>query len=303
IGFLGHESWRVRAEAIDSLADMAIASRQEVFPKEEVADAAMKLLDDSDGFVASRALAAMKPLAQDLSTAAMDNAIKRHPELALDVIKMLGNTGRNNPQAVCKLRAFCASASPATRAAAIAALAEISPAACDAEIKAALHDKDSNVRIAGSNALFSVLVKELPQDGMVEKPSFFGFGGGKVKVNPEQWLAKFHTPAGHREWFDACRPDLRAMLKSDSERLTAAYPLVMRGFDTEALPVVLAAAKNDAASRDTAAWLLPWLPWEKRLAWFKTLSAMQSNDSIVANLASQMAAMRDVRAAEPIWAM
>ena len=91
---LGHESWRVRAEAIDSLADISQSRDDDgakvALPTDEMAAAVTKLLADPDGFVAGRALAALKPLARGPSTEAMNEAVKHHPELAFEVVKLLG---------------------------------------------------------------------------------------------------------------------------------------------------------------------------------------------------------------------
>lgn len=305
IGLLGHESWRVRAEAIDSLADISLHRDAEAFSKDEVAKEVLKRLDDPDGFVAGRALAAMKPLGPGASLDTMHQVVGRHPELALDVVKLLANEGSEDPATGKALREFCTNAIPAVRAAAVAAVARASPKFCSEEVKTALKDKVDAVRAAAADALFEVLAKELPNNGMIEKRAFLGFGGGMVQVDPVAWLDKFRAGKSQPSWYQECVPDLQAMLKSEgaAARLAGALPLIALGHDDVALPVVLAAVKADPAVREAACGALPWLPWEKRLPWFQALLGLHADDAFLARLAEEMAKMPDRRAAEPLWSL
>lgn len=304
IALLSHESWRVRAEAIDALADIRAASDSS-FPNDEAATALVERLDDPDTFVASRAIVAMRPLMGLASADAMEKAVKRHPELGLEVVKALTERGGNNFAARRTLRAYCLHSLPAVRAAAVVALADIAPRNCRDEVQAALHDKVEEVRASGAAALFTVFGHELPVNGMIDKPSFLGFGGGPEQVNPVEWLEGFRSGKTRAAWYDDCLADLRAMQKSNQQplRLAAAYPLAAMGHEDQVLPIIQAAANVDASSREAACRILPWLPWDKRLAWSKTLLAIELTDEMTGNVAAQMAVIPDLRTAQGVWAL
>ncbi|MDB5174042.1 MAG: trxA 4 [Phycisphaerales bacterium] len=306
VGMTTHESWRVRAEAVDALAEIQQKDRVSSGAAQEQAAAAVtKLVEDPDGFVAGRALAAMKVFVSGSALKTMIETAKRRPELALEVVKMLASESGNDVSVSAALRGFCSHEKPAVRAAAVVALAFNSPRNCEKEIQAALRDTVTDVRVAGGNAAFSIFEISQPQNGYIEKPSFFGIGGGRVKVDSAEWLENFRTGKGRPEWTGGVIPDLQKMLKSadKSERLAAAQPLVAMGHEDEALPVVLAEANADAGVRVSATRLLPWLPWEKRLSWFNTLAAMPAVEGLVRNLAEHMAVMSDARAAEVLWGL
>jgi thioredoxin-like negative regulator of GroEL/HEAT repeat protein len=305
LGLLSHESWRVRAEAIDALATIyedREGKKSKVSP-EEVGAAIAKLLDDSDGFVAGRAMAAMKSLGGAESAQLLADAAKRHPELALQVVKQLTDPRHSDPASAEVLRAFCTHADPAVRATAVRGVANMAPKNCDKEIVAALNDKVAEVRVAGAEGIFHAIEQLRPEDGYIEKPSFFGFGGGRVKVDPNEWLEKFRSGTQRPSWLAQTIPNLQAMLKSDdpAQRLAAAMPLAALGSEDDALPIVTEAAKSVLASRQSATRLLPWLPWEKRLALFKTIASLANDDRTLDELAEGMSALSDPRAAEPLW--
>ena len=87
------------------------------------------------------------------------------------------------------------------------------------------------------------------------------------------------------------QPLEKMLASSDTvEQFSAAFPLVAMGHDAEAMPVVVRQSRTDLARRDTACWLLPWLPWEKRLAYFNTILNMEggTNSSILQHLTERM---------------
>ncbi len=302
IGLLEHESWRVRAEAIDALMDMG-HNPGDGFNIDAVADAVLKRLDDPDGFVAGRALAAMKPLGRGASLETMSEIAKRRPELALEVVKLLASERGNEPSTRRTLQAFCSSANPAVRAVAVPAYALAAPKNCEKEVKAALSDSASEVRIAGCEALFAVFGQEFPRNGMVEKPSFFGFGGGMRKVDPAEWLEGFRSGKSRAAWYGECLELLRKMIKGDqaAEQIAAAYPLVAMGHDDEAMPILDRAARSEYNQRVAACRALPWLPWEKRLAWFNTLWSLGRDVRYLSELAGEISKLPDPRAADTLW--
>ena len=90
LGLFAHSSWRVRAEAVDALSD----SRQNrsrsgggiqdanTSDDDQLQTALIKLMDDPDGYVAGRAIAAMQAIGGQLADLQpMIDAAKRHPKL------------------------------------------------------------------------------------------------------------------------------------------------------------------------------------------------------------------------------
>ncbi|HEY8749268.1 MAG TPA: HEAT repeat domain-containing protein [Tepidisphaeraceae bacterium] len=304
IRLLGHESWRVRAEAIDALA--TIYQEREgapPVPQDQIAAAVTKLLDDSDGFVTGRAMAAMKALASGQSAQLLVDAAKRRPELTLEVVKMLADTRHQDPAFVNVLRQFSKNDNPAVRAIAVRGVASLAPKNCDAETLAALKDQSAEVRVAGAEALVSAMEQLRPTEGYINRPSFFGMGGGRVKVDPNEWIDKFRAGSVRPSWMGQILPDLRAMLKSTdpNERNAAAMPLAMLGDNSDAMAILVNAAKVDATARQSATRLIPWLPWDQRLRFFNAIAAMANDDHTLAALAEQMSQLKDRRSAEPLW--
>jgi HEAT repeat protein len=303
VGLLSHASWRVRAEAIDALADMA--QQNNATPSEEAADAVLKRLDDPDSFVVGRALAAIKPMGRNMSEKSLSDLATRRPELASDILKsIMAEMGRGgNTQNVGVIRGMCASKSPALRAAAVVALADLAQVDCSKEVTAALGDKVDSVKIAGGKALFEALSGMLPKDGYIDKPSFFGFGGGRVQVDAAKWVADFRAGKGQPQWVGKLLPALQEMVKSPDKAMqrAGALPLVCLGHEDEVMPILLEAAKADPDTKAAVAGALPWLPWEKCVALFKALTATQPDDRLVQELTAGLTILRDPRAADLLW--
>ena len=314
--------FRIQAGALREAVDALSESRQKCTRSdaakqdeskgpsdEQLQTALFKLLDDPDGFVAGQAVAAIQKIGGQLSNIQpMIEASKRHPNLAKDVIRALERRGAQDAGAVSSLRAFSAHEVPSVRVAALDTLVKLVPTACGDEIVAGLKDSAAEVRSAAADAVFGAIQATRPQDGYVERPAFLGlFGGGRFKVDPNQWLDDFRSGKQRPAWMGTTIPALQKMLADgdDALKFTAAFPLVAMGHDAEAMPVVMKLIRSDLARRDTACWLLPWLPWEKRLAHFNAILNMEGgiNNSILEHLAQQMVVWQDARAADPLWGL
>jgi HEAT repeat protein len=155
-----HAAWRVRAEAAQAVGESVTNYRRNLSEPAKAAVYAtlIEILNDRDGFVVSRAIAALKkgdrreavePLAKLADSA--------EPLLAAQAVHAL-NTGNNTrEQALPHLRRFCAHKEPAVRAAAIKELCLTVGASVNTELPAALKDSASQVRTAGADAVLQML--------------------------------------------------------------------------------------------------------------------------------------------------
>jgi HEAT repeat protein len=315
LGLFAHPSWRVRAEAVDGLSD----SRQKRTrggkqnesggaTDQQVQVALIKLLDDPDGYVAGRAVAAIHALGgQNPDMTPLTEAAKKHPKLALDIITALSRGHAADPSGLAALRSFASSNDPEVRRAALKALLRVAPTDSQAQIEHGLADSDPGVQLAATDAAFAAMQGLIPANGMVQRPAFLGlFGGGMVKVTSDQWLADFRSGKLGSQWMTQQTPALRKMLASaDPEaRFSAALPLAALGHDDEAMPVILEKIRTDASRRSDACALLPWLSWDKRSALFHTILKMDGNDDeVLSKLCEELVIWKDPRSAEPLWTL
>ncbi|MEX0700573.1 MAG: HEAT repeat domain-containing protein [Planctomycetales bacterium] len=161
-GLLAHESWRVRAQAAEALGKALSGSRysESKLSAEESVEgyaALVELLDDEDGFVVSRAVQGLADSNLAAAVEPMVQVAEKHPALAANVIEVVARGAAQRPLAIPHLRRFCGHASPAVRAAAIAGLCSIEGIDAEAELRAALADAESDVRIASAGALYQML--------------------------------------------------------------------------------------------------------------------------------------------------
>ncbi|MBK8270163.1 MAG: HEAT repeat domain-containing protein, partial [Planctomycetes bacterium] len=95
---LAHDSWQVRAESAEALAEILQASRGSNDSARAAAYAGLvKRLDDDDGFVVSRAFAALQggEMSSMLTTKRIRKLIKKHPEMAVDAARRIAESSRN----------------------------------------------------------------------------------------------------------------------------------------------------------------------------------------------------------------
>ena len=85
VGLLSHESWRVRAEAVDALVELK-AERMDNNVKAEL----RKLLDDSDGYVVGRATLGILQCGDASFIGPIFAAAQKYPELMPEVLAAIG---------------------------------------------------------------------------------------------------------------------------------------------------------------------------------------------------------------------
>jgi HEAT repeat protein len=311
LALLGHGSWRVRAEAAEALGEITRESDTSPARKADVNVAMIKLLDDPDGFVVSRAVTALA--AADVATAVepLAKVAKAHPELAPDVIRMLIRGTRTRFPAQGHLREFCTSKDPRVRAEAIAGLVVVS-GDVEKEMKALLKDGDESVRNAAAASLFR-LVNSWRPDGRPTtrtEGGFFGFGGRTVEVrnDPGEWAANFR--AGKMRpmaWLSQIDAELRPLTtaKDARTRLNGALALLALTTDDKPLEVIRGAVRDNPQLADAAAGALPWLGSDQRVSLFEELAPLAARSGGrhggIGELVESMAIVRDVKAAPALW--
>ncbi len=88
---LAHESWQVRAEAVEALAGSLDANSPESV---DIAVALIERLDDGDLFVVSRAIKGLKSVPLESMLQPMAAAASRHPELTAEVVETIRRGAR-----------------------------------------------------------------------------------------------------------------------------------------------------------------------------------------------------------------
>lgn len=273
-GLLGSESWRVRAEAVEALGK-AVGYEAPAERKADVYASMIKLLNDPDGFMVGRAVMVLRDANVPAAVDPLVAVAEKRPELAGDVIRAL-TRGTPDANAIAHLRKFCAHPDAAVRAAAITGLAGAVPGDAGAELRAALGDASSSVRLAAARALVSALERQRPDPNEEIRSGIFKTT--RKKRDMEKWLDEFRAGKARAEWLAPLVAPLEQMVAGTApnaapaeERLAAAVPLVALGKDDRALPVLQSAAKADPAQRRIAAEALPWLPVAQRKALFSEL--------------------------------
>jgi HEAT repeat protein len=316
LGVLGHANWRVRAEAAEALTEMTSErGNGNATPdrKAQVNVAMVKLLEDPDGFVVSRAVLAL--LGADVATAmdAMAKAAEAHPELAGEVIKGMSQSTKSRFAAEKHLRAFCFHKDDKVRSQAIAALCAIT-GDVEKEMKALLKDESEGVRMWAAASLFSMINSWRPngRPGTHTEGGFFGFGAKTVedKNDPAQWATDFRAGKGRpNTWLADLLPDLETLTsaKGAETRLDGALPLLALGPPEKALEVVRAAVQAEPRLGEKAAGALPWLGTEQRIELFKQIAGIGGQSAGrhggLSTLANAMAIVRDPKAAPSLWGL
>jgi HEAT repeat protein len=156
-----HAAWRVRAEAATAVGEAATSYRQPQMsePMKTAAFATLiEALNDSDGFVVSRAIAALKKGVRPEAVEPLAKLVDRaEPLLAAQAVKALNTGAQTRNAALPHVKRFCSHKEPAVRAAAIKELCMMVGVAAQVELPAALKDSAGQVRIAGAEALLQIL--------------------------------------------------------------------------------------------------------------------------------------------------
>ncbi|HXE51798.1 MAG TPA: HEAT repeat domain-containing protein, partial [Tepidisphaeraceae bacterium] len=296
LSLLNHPSWRVRAEAAEGLGVIigrnSVPSAQPQAAQADIYAAMIKLLDDPDGFVVSRALGVLKNAQVPSAIKAVAKVADRRPELAPEVVKTLGQQS-NDATAQAVLRRFLSHKDPGVRAASLTALG--TNATTD-EVLSALRDSEPRVRMAAATIVDELLEQRRPDAGT---------GAARQDVGDwDEWLKNFRSGKGRPAWVAAMIEPLRAMLHSNNthEKLVAALPLVALGDDTEAERYLHQSAASQPAEWRTIGSALRWLPWDQRIKLFNELkSSNKGNAQIIGVLAIDLAGTPSIKAADALW--
>ena len=319
---LKHESWQVRAEAAEAMSKAIDRyNQQSQASNADICVALVKLLDDPDGFVVSRAIPALAAADLALAVEPLVRAAGKHPDLAPEIVRTLSNHGTMAATSIPHLRTFCRHADAEVRAAAIAGLCGLvvrvngpemsgprrshfgfqtpppitaTPESIQGELRGALQDRVGQVRQAGGEAVFTYL----------ENVWRASFTTGEIKPDDlEPWLAKYQAGKDRPAWLAALIALLDANLgaATPEERLAAALALVALGREQKALPVLLDAAKAEHALLAKASPALRWLSWPKRLSSLNRLLEARPDPDQLQRIVQNLVAVRDRRGIARLW--
>jgi HEAT repeat protein len=329
---LSHESWRVRAEAAEALGKVVENSGRtgsgNLEGQADIYVALVELLKDEDPFVVSRAVIVLGKANLVTAVDPLAEVASRHPELAVTVVTALAGSRASGTKVEQHLQKFSQSQDPKVRAAAITGLCALGASELEKELKKALGDADSAVRIAAAEGVFDILNHESatadvflapqppvpvpappaeqadtqeekkvePADG--DKPS-----EAEAPEDPEEEVQRLRK--SFPKWLPEIEPQLTNLLSSPSndERMASALPLVAAGHFDQALPVLTVLAKEEPNFGEKIAAALYWLPWDKRTALFNDLISVAKTPDQLGSVADGLARRRDMRAAEPLWTM
>lgn len=272
MSLLKHPVWQVRAEAAEALGECielspGISSEM----KADAYGALIGLLEDADGYIVSRVITALRRAELPAAVEPLVKAAGAHPELAADIVSLLGESDSLRSPAAVHLRSFCTHAEAAVRAAAVTGLGIAAPDDIDKEILATLADPEGKVRIAAADALFHII---------------------DASRSPSQDRA-------------AAVPFLERMLAAPQvdERVAACRPLVALGREELALPMLLAIARASTSVYPRTVTVLPWLPASQRRAFIDQLLRINPRGEALTALVSAIAHLPDENAAEYLWAL
>ena len=328
---LQHESWRVRAEAAEAMQEI-VSDRdgpdtQQDALRADVYAAFIGLLDDPDGFVVGRAMKGVQYSGLVAAVEPLLRVVARHPELAAEAVATVSYDSTMSRTAVGQLRALAAHSDPAVRAAAVRGVCNADPNAAEADLRAALRDPVSLVRVTAAEQIkgfcdlkMSTYVREeqhAPRRLNSEDPgglrSFVTGLLGKKSPSPSKeeladadlWLIAFRAGKGRPLWWLSLIELLEPMLHAETprERVAAAAALITLGREKPALPVLLATAQVHAEQRKHVPSLLSWLPWGQRVDLFLELSAWELSSDERGEIPRALNMFRDRRAIPLYWEM
>ncbi len=305
LGLLGNPQWRVRGEAAEAMREKLDGNAQLAGDDRQSAMAALiKLLDDSDGYVVSRAVAALSRSDLAAVSGPALKAVEKHPELAGDVLRSFSTNIEAAKSAMPQLLVMAMNPDARVRAAVVPVICKLVPRASDRTLSAAFADSDAGVRAAAARSMVEVLEAFFPAGGMVTRSSFFGLRQTQEPVDFSQWLDDFRTGKERPSWMDAFKPNLQKALSTGADDLPiwAAVSLCALGQDKEALAILTPAAA-DGARADIVARALQWLPWDERLALFSKLSAGNESARGRFSLLENFIKIPDERAAPVLWSL
>ena len=170
IKLAAHQSWRVRAEAIEAFGSVSTSSSSRMaevtarhFP--QLLKALKAALKDQDPFVVAKAVETLTGLeAADVGASLNElaEAARQHPELAVSVLQVIESNESLRVRGLALVREFCASPNAELRAAALVVLARIAPAGGAKQFLAGLSDPEPSVRKAAAGAVLVAAGRAVP---------------------------------------------------------------------------------------------------------------------------------------------
>lgn len=269
VSLAGHSSWQVRSEIVEALGKYRWIGSSGKMPP-DAAEAIRKLLADSDSFVASKAVEAVKESRIE-AQAELAAVAERMPEIAPDALTTMATSEEGRAKAVPFLRKFTKHADAAVRAAALEALVECTQTNIAEELRAAFQDADTRVRQAAASSV-SVMVS-------------------RAKTVPA-------------EIADAWRGPLENLLSAEEprERCAGAAALVSMKITEKALPVLKDVAKDHADLAADVAECLQYLRWEQRKELFEHLISLDLSETAYQATIEGLAEKPTRDAAPYLWA-
>jgi len=314
---LGHERWQVRAEAAEAIGKYIGSYGQPEEWRADLVVAMVKLLDDPDAFVVSRAIPVVGRFDVEQTVEPLVRVVDKHPDLAEGAVQALGSRGKTGRLAVPHLRRFCTHAHPAVRAAAIAGLyqqatgavyydgrkqAPPDPVAFEKELHAALQDAAPSVRTTAAKLVLQYSESQRHQSIIA--------GAAEANARAQvaaaaPWIDRMRDVSKQPDWVAASAKLLLPRLESSDaeERLAAAVTLTTLGHDDRALPVLRAEMKKRPDSQGEAAISLAWLTWDKRLAVFEEVLSWPPDPDHFPTLVRHFVTVPDERAAPVLWSI
>ena len=158
VSLFKHVSWQVRAESVEAVGELVNGDdhSDSAIPAEVVADAniaILQLIDDSDGFVVSRAIVALQGCDGQFVIKPLMQAAEKHPELAEIVATTLSN--REDQESKSLLKEWLTHPLESHRIAAINAMSKTNSLEGE-EFITALGDSNDKVRVAAATALLQL---------------------------------------------------------------------------------------------------------------------------------------------------
>ena len=257
-----HESWRVRAAAVESFGPVSTSGREPAaLPKgknQAIAQMLERALKDDDVFVVSKAMEVIGEMDEvDLSACLeeLTEVARTRPELTLQALQTMAGSRSMRAKAAGAVKELSRHESPDVRAAAVRALATLSAVPDTAGIAQALEDPAEAVRLAACEALV--------QWGQRSA------GSGSVRRLP--------LSAQRREALAAA---LRKAASSESLplRFWALMALGAVGEAEAALAGIQEVVTRDASYASKATALVQFLPWPKRKDGFLFLRQSPMDD-------------------------
>jgi len=156
VGLLEHESWQVRAEAAESLGKTITYSTPDNI-KADVYVALLRLLEDDDPFVISRAVEGLDGIDMEIAVDPLVKAAERHPQLAPVILRTLSRGDSMRVHALKALHRFRRHEKPVIRKAALQGLVEM-----QANLSSGGPYSFGGSTLAGAGKMQVSIAKELP---------------------------------------------------------------------------------------------------------------------------------------------